>query len=821
MHPLRCGSAQRGGRLGWILLWLSIWLLAMGLARPAAGANLPATTAVELNAAERQWVAGHPTVRVGLTRDFPPYYIYNAQADQSYGFVVELMALWSQRSGLQFEFHHYDHADDVMRAVQHGEVDMTPFTAPLDRQRGRTLYTRPAFFSNLVVATRRDVPDISPTADFAGRRVAVEEDSSVDALLDERFPRAQVQRWPSTEAALRAVASGQSDLFIGYQHVAVYQIEKHLLANIELRRNLGPGAIPLGPAVRPDAPLLRDILDRCIATTTLADRSRLAERWLPAASTRVPLPAASAQLTVPEQQWVNDHGRVRVGYDASFSPVTMRGPLGEFLGFGADMFRLVAAKAGLSVELERGATFAEIYQQGKDGELDVIVGMARTPNRRADYDFVGPFLSVPTVLITRIDETAIIADTPDIGPRRLVLLRNHFLIPELKARHPGISLLEVERQDQVLSAVAEGAAEVGLGNLSVVNELLERRYAGKVSISGIVRNGDSELYFGVPRNRPELTRVLSRALEAVNDSETAALRARWLAREVRTGFSLEQVLRVAVPLGLLTAAIVAGLVLFNRHLARARGAERVAREMAEESTADRSRFLSYLSHELRGTLMAVSAGADLLKRNDDPTLRNRLIDALAYTANGLRDLLDNTLRHEQSLHKPVPIEPEWTVLAQWWEQCLAPTRLAAERGGVEFLAEWHGQGAVVRMDGARVQQVLQNLLQNALKFTPAGQVQVIGELLELPGQPDGRRELRLDVLDDGPGLSDADRAILFRPYAQGEEGRRVHQGAGLGLAISRHLMRVMGGRLEALPNRPGHGAHFRVSLAVDCRPPKA
>ncbi len=797
-------------------LWVAVLC---GLAGPVFAAVGPAAAApMELSAAEQQWVATHPTVRVGLTRDFPPYYIYNAQADQSHGFVVELMALWALRSGLQFEFHHYDHADDLLRAVQRGDVDMTPFVAPLDSQRGRTLYTRPAYFSNLVVAARRDVPDISPTADFAGRKVAVEEGSSVEDLLNTRFPDAEVQRWPSTEAALRAVAAGQSDLFIGYQHVAVYQIEKHLLAHIELRRNLGPGAIPMGPAVRPDAPLLRDILDRCIATTTQADRSRLARRWLPAASTRVPLPAASAQLSDPELAWVNEHGRIRVGYDASFSPVTMRGPLGEFLGYGADMMRLLAAKAGLSIELERGATFAEIYQQGKAGEIDVVVGMARTPSRRADYDFVGPFLSVPTVLFTRSDETAAITDTPDIGPRRLVLLRNHFLIPELKARHPGIALIEVERQDQVLSAVAEGAAEVGLGNLSVVNELIERRYAGKVSVSGIVRNGDSELYFGVPRSRPELTRVLTRALEAVNDSETAALRARWLAREVRTGFTLDQVLRVAVPALLVVGLVLLVLLMANRHLSRARGAEQVAREMAEESTADRSRFLSYLSHELRGTLVAVSAGADLLKRNDDPSLRNRLIDALSHSADGLREMLDNTLRHEQSLVKPVQIEPDWLPLARWWEQCLAPNRLAAEGKGLEFLAEWLGQGAMVRMDGLRLQQVLHNLLQNAVKFTESGRVQVVGELRELPGANGQRRELVLEVLDDGPGLSVADRAVLFRPYAQGEEGRRIRQGAGLGLAISRQLVRSMGGQLEALPNRPGHGAHFRVRLTVECRP---
>lgn len=805
-----------GGARPWLALALAVCmlLLAGGLPRPA----LADTPALPLTAAERTWIAEHPLLRVGLAQDFPPYLLRDEASGQVHGFVVETMTLWSQRTGLRFEFRRFDRHEQMLAALQHGEIDLTPFTVPLQSHRPYAVSTRPAYLANLVLAARRDVPDISPTGDFGGRRVAVEQGSGTEALLGERYPQARLQRYDSTEAALRAVAGGQADLFIGTQQAAVYQIERLLLANIELRRNLGPGAVPFGPLVRADEPLLRSILDKAVASIDVGDRSRLAERWLPAASVRVPLPAASAQLSDAELRWVHAKGGLRVGYDASFSPVTVRGPLGEFQGYGADVFRLVAEKAGLGIDQEVGASFAEVYDKGRRGEIDVIVGMARTAQRRADYDFVGPFMTMPTVLVSRSDEARPVAETRDIGHRKLALLRSHFLIPELRARHPGITLVEVERQDQVLSAVAEGAADVGLGNLSVVHELIEQRFVGRVSITGIVKDGDSELYFAVPRQFPELTRVLARSVEAINDSETATLRARWLAREVPGGLSWALVLKVALPLLALLLSYLVLLWIGNRRLRRARAAEQQARQAAEEQTAARGRFLAYLSHELRGTLGAVSSGAEMLKNNPDPALRERLLDAIGHSSSMLLNMLEATLRHEQSLHTPLQPEPETVALGAWWAETLGPARLAAERKGLRFSARWLGSddGAPpvpqARFDALRLQQVLQNLLNNAVKFTRSGEVAVQAALL--PPQPGASAQLRVEVRDSGPGLSDDDRLQLFKPYAQGEQGRRAHQGAGLGLAISAQIVAALGGRLEAPPQPAGAGACFAVQLPV-------
>lgn len=785
-------------------------------------ASLGAAAApLALSPAEQAWAAGHPVVRVGLTGDFAPFYVFeDSAATVPHGFVSELLALWSERTGLRFEYRRHGSLDEVLAALRAGEIDMTPFTTPLGERESYAAFTRPALTTNLVLAARRDVPDVSSTADFGGRTVAVEAGSSIEALVRERHPGTRLLREATAERALRAVADGQADLFIGYQHVVVYLVEKGLLANLELRTSLGPSATPLGPAVRRDLPLLRSILDKAIASVSVADQSRLASRWLPPGSTTVRLPPERPVLSAAARDWLARHPRIRVGYDAMFSPITLRGPLGEFQGLGADLLRLVAGKVGLEIEQEVGASFAEVYAQGVDGRLDVIVGMARTARRRAEYDFVGPFLSVPTAIVMPVDEGPLITETQDIGHHKLALLRGHFLIPELRSRHPGITIVELDRQDQVLAAVAEGAADVAMGNVQVVNELIQRRFAGRLRVTGTVRDGDSELFLAVPRRSPELTHVLSQGLAAVNDSEAAALRARWLLVEVNDGVPSRRILLVGGPVLLVLLGYGALLWRGNRRLRAARQREREARLLAEESTAARGRFLAYLSHELRGNLGAVVSGAQMLLDRDDPALRRRLLTAIADSARVLRSVLDKTIAYEQSIHSPIALEPRSVDLQAWLTQTLAPGRLEAERKGLEFHTQWTGDSPTVAFDDVRLQQVLINLVGNAVKFTRAGRVAVSGCLDERPQADALRRDaesptcyLRLEVQDSGPGLSPADHAQLFEPYAQGVQGRAISLGAGLGLAISRQIVDAMQGRIE-VDSRPGEGARFIVTVPV-------
>ena len=115
--------------------------------------------------------------------------------------------------------------------------------------------------------------------------------------------------------------------------------------------------------------------------------------------------------------------------------------------------------------------------------------------------------------------------------------------------------------------------------------------------------------------------------------------------------------------------------------------------------------------------------------------------------------------------------------------------------------------APLNFDAVRLAQALTNVIGNAIKFTPSGRVEVRG----IWNVADG--ELEVHVADSGPGITGADRAQIFVPYAQGEAGRRASHGAGLGLSIAREIVRAMDGRIE-LASAAARGAEFVIRVPL-------
>ncbi|MEY4564399.1 MAG: hypothetical protein RLZZ618_3676 [Pseudomonadota bacterium] len=768
---------------------------------------------LSLTPAEQAWVQAHPVLRLGVAPEYPPYYFVPAEPGRPHGFIIEMIDLWAERLGMQVAITRFPTQEAALEALKQRRVDLLPFSGPGESSPNGPVAALPAITTDLVLVARRDVPDVSTANNFGDQRVALVEGSTAAAVLREHSPKARTMMFPTSEAALKAVASGGADLFVGYQQVVVYHIEKLLLANLVMRRNFGPGRTLIGPVVLSDPPELRRLLNKAIASVTSADRSAIATRWLPA-TVEASVDGQLAPLTQAERDWVGANGRIVVGFDSAFSPISSQGDMGEPMGLAIDYLHLLVKKTGLRLTRETGGSFASLYAQGAKGELDVIVAMARVPQRRGDYDFVGPFVRVPTAIIMRSNDAAMLTATEEFGTRRVGLLKQHFLIPELQARHPGIHLVEFDRQEQVLEALTRSKVDVALGNVKVVNELIERRFAGSIRITGTVSGGDSELYFGVRKGLPELTQVLRKGLDAVTDAERSAIAARWLVVNVQSGVDWRALLWWTMPLLVALGAGFALLWRSNRRLLDARAFEARARAVAEETTASRGRFLAYLSHELRGTLGGVAAGADMLKTHQDPFLRERLLSAMSESVRGLSQVLDATLSFEQSLSKPIDLRPQPVKLQVLWTQLMAPGRLAAEQKGLAFEAVCVEPDVLVSVDQARLQQVVVNLLQNAVKFTSTGTVRATGHWLEVDAadaSPKTERTFQISVSDSGPGVSPSDVQRIFEPYSQGEQGERQRYGAGLGLAISRQIVAAMNGTLE-VRSAPGEGATFVVRL---------
>ena len=238
-----------------------------------------------------------------------------------------------------------------------------------------------------------------------------------------------------------------------------------------------------------------------------------------------------------------------------------------------------------------------------------------------------------------------------------------------------------------------------------------------------------------------------------------------------------------------------------------------ARRLARQ----RSDFLAQMSHELRTPLNGILGFAQILQRDKPLTERQgRGLRIIEESGQHLLTLINDVLDLARIDAAKLELHPTEIGLPGFLRGVSDIVCLKAEEKGLLF--EYRpapGLPSTVRADERRLRQVLLNLLSNAIKFTDSGHVRLqVAATAAAPGTDDGLHasaRLRFEVQDTGIGMDEAQRARLFEPFEQLAGAARRESGAGLGLAISRQLVRLMGGDIQ-VHSEPGQGSTFSFDL---------
>jgi PAS domain S-box-containing protein len=240
----------------------------------------------------------------------------------------------------------------------------------------------------------------------------------------------------------------------------------------------------------------------------------------------------------------------------------------------------------------------------------------------------------------------------------------------------------------------------------------------------------------------------------------------------------------------------------------------LAKKEADAANRIKSEFLANMSHELRTPLNGVMGILDLLEttglNKEQEEYTSMGMQACRRLVNLLTDILDLSRIEAGVLHiQKAPISLR--EIFRQTEDLFSPT---AKAQGVALELQIHpGVPDLLEGDGVRLQQVLTNLVGNALKFTQHGWVRM--EASALPARWPGRCQMLFSVSDSGIGIPDDKIGHLFQPFSQIDMGyTRAYQGAGLGLSICKRLVALMGGTISVV-SEPGNGTTFSFTAIFE------
>jgi signal transduction histidine kinase len=229
-------------------------------------------------------------------------------------------------------------------------------------------------------------------------------------------------------------------------------------------------------------------------------------------------------------------------------------------------------------------------------------------------------------------------------------------------------------------------------------------------------------------------------------------------------------------------------------------------EKLESQARERSQVLASITHELGRPLGALKLGVDSLRNGalQDAELTRDMLEDMSRTLQQIEAHVQDFAVAARPQEAPLLLHLESLDVKKFLHSLFSRFLPMAENRSIEFKLDLAQNLPLVMADESRLNQVMGNLVDNALKFTPAlGQV-------TLSAHRDGPW-VSLGVLDSGPGIPRDELTELFKPFSRGSNARHSLQGMGLGLSIVQRLVEAHGGRV-LIENVPGHGLFARVLL---------
>jgi signal transduction histidine kinase len=251
----------------------------------------------------------------------------------------------------------------------------------------------------------------------------------------------------------------------------------------------------------------------------------------------------------------------------------------------------------------------------------------------------------------------------------------------------------------------------------------------------------------------------------------------------------------------------------NNELLNAQRELHVKNRQLESLNTEKNQAMGVLAHDLRNPVGLIQLCTDLLMRDevklgqDERELVQMIREASASMARMVNDVLDLTAIESGTLR----LKRQTLELSAYVQRNAGRYRILARKNNVEIDFHPAREALMVSIDPDKFEQVLNNLLRNAVSFSPPGgpvEVRVFSE----------GKDAVIVVRDHGPGIAPADTAKLFRPFVRGPQSGREGASVGLGLAIVKRIVEGHSARI-GITSEPGHGATFSIHLQrIDASP---
>jgi len=533
-------------------------------------------------------------------------------------------------------------------------------------------------------------------------------------------------------------------------------------------------------------------------------------------------------LTGEEKAWLKEHGAIKMGFLTSDSGVSTFDPAtGEFTGVITDYIQFAADCLGnqeLEFQLVGYDSKEAELDALKSGEIDMIFHCDQNPNLAEEYHFACTNTTWTSNLMAVTNKQHF----NENNVNRIAVPQNKLSLKKYLAfYYPQWEIVDCDTQEDAARLVKDGQADCFVTGISS-----ENKYSKKYSFYSVPLVNPVRSCFAVNSGNRSLLSILNKTIKAMPVNMLAGALAMYKssARKVTlSDFIKDNFFKVMLISSIAVAVVLLTILMLLQKARKAEAAARkaasdtqelnaklqVAVEKAESANRAKSTFLSNMSHDIRTPMNAIIGFTTLALSNIDDT--DRVKDYLGKTlasSNHLLSLINDVLDMSRIESGKIHLEEVEVNLSDVLHdlKTIVSGQIFAKQLEL-YMDVMDVTDEDVYCDKTRLNQILLNLLSNAIKFTPAGGT-VSVRVRQLAGKVRGCGQYEFRIKDNGIGMSQEFAQKIFEPFER-ERTSTVSriQGTGLGMAITKNIVDMMGGTIE-VQTAQGKGTEFTVCVPM-------
>lgn len=517
---------------------------------------------------EREWLAQHPRIEVGMMKDWPPFDFVDSNGVPG-GIGVGFIKALNRRLGgvlVPTPGVWKDMFDRVKTQQLAALMDITP-------KPSRDPYfnfTESYLQVPHVIIRRKGSDYLYNEEQLSGNTIALERGFGNVRYFSENYPHVEISEYDNTEFALDAVARGEADAYVGNRAVATYLMKREVLLNLETqgRLNRSPSKLTIG--IRKDWPILRDILQKALDSLTEADRNAILKPW-------VTLPDGGPELEYllneEERAWLAEHQVIKVAMNPDIAPIGFHDDNGQYQGISKDYLDLLGKDLNIRFEIVKGFNSSET---GKNGLTDMssISNFSGTDSDLSRY--TGPYVSLPINIFARRD-AAYIGGIENLKSRRSAIVEGDMIETEIHNDHPELNLILVKNPQEGLDLLSSGEVDAFIGNIVTTTYHMNKSGLNNVRIAGNTPYS-SDRTLSVRKDWPILVGILQKSLDDIPQYQHEQIFNHWMSIQFEQQINYQLVWQI-----ILGALFIFAMILYwNRRLSQ----EVVLRKNAEKELID-------------------------------------------------------------------------------------------------------------------------------------------------------------------------------------------------------------------------------------------